>query len=133
MRALWTSAAALAAVVAIGGTVAVNHSMARADARMRAQLITGGSADRGRSAFMGKGCGGCHALKHVPQATGLVGPPLDGVGQREIIAGKLENTPDNLMLWIAAPQSVVPGTAMPNLPLTQQDARDIAAFLYFHG
>ena len=64
------------------------------------------------------------------QAEGLVGPPLDGVARRAIIAGKLENTPSNLTRWIATPQSVVPGNAMPDTPMTAQQSSDIAAFLY---
>ena len=32
--------------------------------------------------------------------------------------------------WIAHPQSVVPGNAMPDLPMTELDSRDLAAFLY---
>ena len=66
----------------------------------------------------------------VTQAQGMVGPPLDGVGGRAIIAGKLENKPDNLMRWIIDPQHVSPGTAMPNLGVSDRDARDISAFLY---
>jgi cytochrome c2 len=40
------------------------------------------------------------------------------------------NTPENLMRWIRRPSDVVPGTAMPVLGLSEQDAKDIAAFLY---
>jgi cytochrome c1 len=60
----------------------------------------------------------------------MVGPPLDGVGRRAVIAGMLENTPQNLAHWIRHPQSVVPGNAMPDLGLSRQDANDIAAYLY---
>ena len=60
----------------------------------------------------------------------MVGPPLDTIGKRAIIAGRLSNTPDNLERWIATPQSVSPGTAMPNLGVKPDQARDIATFLY---
>lgn len=40
------------------------------------------------------GCGGCHALNNVRTATGTVGPPLDGLALRVIIAGHLSNTPE---------------------------------------
>jgi cytochrome c1 len=52
------------------------------------------------------------------------------MGQRTIIAGLLPNTPPNMIRWLQAPQSVVPGNAMPNLALSDRDAADIAAFLY---
>jgi len=31
---------------------------------------------------------------------------------------------------LRSPQSVIPGNAMPNTGLTEEDARDIAAYLY---
>jgi cytochrome c1 len=46
------------------------------------------------------------------------------------LAGKLDNNPDNLQRWIRDPQSVTPGTAMPDLRVGQSDARDMTAFLY---
>lgn len=42
----------------------------------------------------------------------------------------LRNTPDNLMSWLENPQRVVPGNVMPDMGITAQDARDIAAYLY---
>jgi cytochrome c1 len=127
--ALLAVLAALALLVAI----VANHLFGRADLRTRAEALTGGNADRGLTLFVAKGCGGCHTLEGVPQANGLVGPPLDGVGVREIVGGKLANTPENIELWISAPQSIVPGNAMPDIPMTAQDAKDIAAFLYATG
>ena len=96
----------------------------------KAQAMTMGSVPRGQQAFGKYGCGGCHTVHHIPQASGTVGPPLDGVAARGIIGGRLSNNPDNMRLWIEDPQRVSPGTAMPNLGVTKQDSRDIAAFLY---
>jgi cytochrome c1 len=129
MSSTWTVVVALA-VVAVAGAIKLDDRYEQGDTNKRAQAITGGSVDRGRTLFMQKGCGGCHALTGVPQAHGLVGPPLDGVGERAMIAGALANNPDNLERWIAHPQGVVPGNAMPDLPMTEQDSRDLAAFLY---
>ncbi|MGH7618742.1 MAG: c-type cytochrome, partial [Gemmatimonadaceae bacterium] len=61
---------------------------------------------------------------------GEVGPPLDGVARRAIIGGVLPNTPDNMMRWIEDPPAVAPNTAMPNLGVAPQSARDIVAYLY---
>jgi cytochrome c2 len=80
--------------------------------------------------FIKYGCGGCHGLKHVRKATGAVGPPLDGIAVRAMLAGRLDNTPDNLQTWIRDPQRASPGTAMPDLNVGERDARDISAFLY---
>ena len=118
------------AVLAIGGAVFAEQMKEERDRRIRAEAITGGNVDRGKSLFSAYGCGGCHSLTGVPQARGLVGPTLDGIGSRAVLGGRLENKPDNLMRWIGEPQSVSPGTAMPNLGVTPQHRRDIAAFLY---
>ena len=80
--------------------------------------------------FIQYGCGSCHGVKHVRKASGAVGPPLDGLPVRAVIAGKLSNTPGNLEAWIRDPQRISPGTAMPDLNVGERDARDISAFLY---
>lgn len=125
-----TSAVIVIAVLAIAGTIYANHRFARLDIRHRAEALTGGNPDRGRMLFIAKGCGGCHTIEGVRQATGLVGPPLTNIAERAVIAGKLANNPANLQQWISTPQSVMPGNAMPDLPMTAAETRDIAAFLY---
>ncbi len=94
------------------------------------QSVPGGDADRGEQAIIHYGCGTCHTIAGVPGARGLVGPPLTNIGQRAIVAGMLQNNPDNLIFWIQHPQEVVPGNVMPDLGVGDQDARDIAAYLY---
>ena len=76
------------------------------------------------------GCGACHEIPGIRNASGRVGPPLDNIGSRTVIAGVLPNTPDKLVAWLKAPQSIVPGNAMPDMGLNDHDARDIAAYLY---
>ena len=102
----------------------------RSDAWNHAAAATGGNPSRGEAMFIQYGCGSCHGLKHVRKATGMVGPPLDGIAVRAIIAGKLPNQPDNMVRWIRDPQQVTPGTDMPDLHVSQRAARDITAFLY---
>ena len=102
----------------------------RNDLRVHAAAATGGDPSRGEAMFIQYGCGGCHRLAHVRKASGAVGPSLDGVAVRAMIAGKLYNSPDNLEHWIRDPQAVSPGTAMPDLNVGERDARDITAFLY---
>jgi cytochrome c1 len=66
----------------------------------------------------------------VKNANGNVGPPLARIGDRTYIAGMLRNTPANVVRWIREPQAVIPGNAMPNMGVSEADARDIAAYLY---
>jgi cytochrome c1 len=91
-------------------------------------------ADPGRApALIGLyGCGGCHSISGVSDATGEIGPGLSGIDTRLVIAGGLPNTPTNLIAWIRDPQQFDPGTLMPDLHVTPQAARDIAAYLYRH-
>jgi cytochrome c2 len=100
--------------------------------RVHAAYITtgGGNARAGRNTIRKYGCYACHTIDGVPGARGLVGPPLDGVGNRQFIAGELPNTPENLMRWIQHPRQVEPHTLMPEMGVTEQDSRDIAAYLY---
>jgi cytochrome c2 len=121
--------AAIVAVVAIVGVV-IEYAHERTQLRLHAAAETGGDPRRGEAMFIQYGCGSCHALKNVRSATGMVGPPLDGVGLRMIIGGHLANTPANMQRWIRDPQQVSPGTAMPDLNVGADDARDINAFLY---
>jgi cytochrome c2 len=100
------------------------------DVERTAAAMTGGSPQRGRTIIRRYGCETCHSIPGVEGARGLVGPPLDNIGSRAILAGRLSNTPDNLMRWIRDPQGIEPGTAMPVLGVTEQDGRDIAAYLY---
>lgn len=100
------------------------------DAEEAAARKTGGDPGRGRILLPRYGCPSCHSIPGVENATGLIGPPLDRLGSRPNLAGSLANTPQNLMRWIRDPQSIAPGTAMPFLGVTEQDGRDIAAYLY---
>ena len=116
-------------LVAIIGVI-VEYAHERSQLWTHAAAITAGNPARGEALFIQYGCGSCHAVKNVRTATGMVGPPLDGVALRVIIGGHLSNTPDNMQRWIRDPQHVAPGTAMPDLHVGAGDARDITAFLY---
>lgn len=92
--------------------------------------VPGGDPKRGEVALQTYGCGACHVIPGVPGAVSYVGPPLDAWAERHYIAGTLLNTPNNLIAWLREPQAVEADTAMPNLGVTEQDARDMSAYLY---
>lgn len=89
-----------------------------------------GDRDRGKDQIVAYGCGSCHVIPGVPGAVGQVGPPLTRFAKRAYIAGEVPNNGDFLVQWISVPQSIEPGTAMPNLGVSNAQARDIAAYLY---
>jgi len=92
--------------------------------------VSGADPARGVQRIIDYGCGACHVIGGVSGANGTVGPSLNGFAQQVYIAGKLQNTPDNLVQWIRFPQEVDPGVDMPDLGVTEAAARDIAAYLY---
>jgi cytochrome c1 len=78
------------------------------------------------------GCGACHSIPGIRAANARVGPPLSRFAERTYIAGSLPNSAEHLVLWIRHPRQLSPGTAMPELGVSEADARDIAAYLYQH-
>lgn len=72
----------------------------------------------GRPVVFNQMCTACHA---VGGRGGAVGPSLDGVGTRF--------DAEYLGRWLSDPQSVRPGTAMPNLPLSETQISELTAYL----
>ena len=93
-------------------------------------VATGGDAARDAQVIREFGCGSCHTIPGIRSAKGVVGPPLYFFSRRTYIAGELPNTLENLVRWVKDPPSVEPGTAMPKLGLSDQQALDVAAYLY---
>jgi cytochrome c2 len=95
--------------------------------------VAGGDPAVGARAMQEYGCGACHKIPGIAGADAMVGPPLTDWAERHYIAGMLPNTPDNMIRWLQDPQGFRPGTAMPNLGVTEEVARDMSAYLYSLG
>lgn len=104
-----------------------------AGSRSALAAVPGGDVERGAEALRSYGCGACHTIPGIAGANALVGPPLTDWSKRHYIAGTLPNTPENMLRWLQSPQAIRPGTAMPTLGVTEEDARDISAYLYSLG
>ena len=118
------------AVVLLIGQAAIAGACRRAEALEDVRQLTGGEPSRGEAAIGRYGCGGCHEIPGIRNARGTVGPPLTGIARRTYLAGRIANSPAGMMQWIQHPQKIEPGNAMPEMQVTDQDARDIAAYLY---
>ncbi|HEU4708872.1 MAG TPA: c-type cytochrome [Methylophilaceae bacterium] len=94
------------------------------------EVATGGDPARGKDLIVKYGCKTCHTIDSIDGPNGVVGPPLNDIKSRSYIAGVLTNTPAHIQEWIMDPPKVKPGTAMPKLGVSEQEAQDIAAFLY---
>jgi cytochrome c oxidase subunit II len=74
-------------------------------------------------------CGACHAVRGT-RAGGALGPDLTHLMTRSTLAaGTLPNNPGYLSAWIADPQRVKPGSAMPDLDISGPDLASIRSFL----
>lgn len=92
--------------------------------------LVNGDAAKGRELVAAVGCGTCHAIPGVPGANGIVGPPLNTFAKRTYIAGMIPNEPTVLVAWVRDAPSLSQRTAMPQLPISYQEAVHIAAYLY---
>lgn len=94
------------------------------------RAIAGADPARGLAVIERVGCAACHAIPGVDWPRGLAGPSLEGFGVSPMIAGQFPNQPDVLTAWLMDPPSLSPGTGMPPMPISEAEARDVAAYLY---
>ena len=92
--------------------------------------LAGADPQRGLATMKQVGCAACHAIPGIAWPKGAVGGSLQGVGARPLIAGRHPNQPEVMVRWIRDAPSLSPGTAMPAMPVSDPQARDIAAYLY---
>ncbi len=95
----------------------------------KAVALMPGDVARGKRALYQYACNACHTIPGITGPLPQVGPPLEGIAGRSLIAGVLSNTPENMARWLRETQKIKPGTAMPQMGVHEQDARDIAAYL----
>jgi cytochrome c1 len=83
----------------------------------------------GRRLVVDKGCAACHTFPDVAWPRGGLGPDLHNFGSQGLIAGQLPNQPGVLMQFVRNAPAYVPGTAMPAIPMSDQESRDVTAYL----
>lgn len=91
---------------------------------------TGGSITRGQELVKIHGCVACHSVSGVASVNDGYGPSFDDFPAQRLIGGSVENEPDTLIQFLISPQTVIPDTAMPTVGISEEDARDIATWLY---
>ena len=84
---------------------------------------------RGADLIRAHGCGACHRVPGIRSAQGVVGPDLEDFARQSYVGGVLPNQPGGLIRWLMNPPAHSPATAMPDLGLSADEARDIAAYL----
>ncbi len=86
-------------------------------------------ASTGEGVFMANQCASCHMIRGTA-AQGMIGPDLTHLETRRTLAGaEIVNDPAELRAWIASPQTIKPGSRMPDLGLSATEYDEIAAYL----
>ncbi len=96
-------------------------------ARPTGRSTTGGNAARGRDLVETVGCKGCHVVGDDERMRKERGFSFDIAPELTRAGSKLD--PEWLYAWLKNPRAYRPKTQMPNLRLTDQEARDIVAYL----
>lgn len=86
-------------------------------------------ASAGKQYFFNATCPQCHTIYGTP-AKATIGPDLTHFARRkEIGAGVIENSPENLVLWLKDPQALKPGCKMPDFKLSDAHLKQLVAYL----
>ncbi|MBJ6127006.1 c-type cytochrome [Microvirga splendida] len=97
---------------------------------LKVSRVVGGEPEMGRRIIAAYECGVCHVIPGIQGAHGIVGPPLTDFGRRQFIGGVVPNEPSLLVRWVQDAPSIAPHTGMPDLGLSNDEARHVAAYLY---
>lgn len=100
------------------------------DAGTPARTIAGADPARGLAVMERVGCAACHDIPGIDWPRGRAGRSLKGFGASPMIAGRFPNQPEVLTGWLIDAPSLSPETGMPPMPITEAEARDVAAYLY---
>ena len=128
---VWPLLAALMLIIlVVFGWVAVKTWNTQQETIEVARALTGGDPAKAAALVTRYGCGGCHTIPGLPGADGKAAPALSDLRARVYIGGVLPNSAQNLVDWIVDPRRFSPRTAMPATGITEDEARDVAAYLY---
>jgi cytochrome c oxidase subunit 2 len=83
----------------------------------------------GRERFMALACINCHTIRGTA-SRGAVGPDLTHLAaRRTLAAGATSLNHETLRDWIEDPDSIKPGSLMPNMHLSKEDCEILASYL----
>jgi cytochrome c oxidase subunit 2 len=87
-----------------------------------------GAAAQGKAVYTRSACVGCHTIRGV--SAGVLGPDLTHFGSRTTLAaGVLPNSLENVTAFLRNPGALKPAVKMPNLGLSETEARALATYL----
>jgi len=87
------------------------------------------NAQKGLALFQQMSCVSCHTIKGTI-ASAIFGPDLTHFASRKQLgAGIVANTPENLRRWLRNPQQVKIGAKMPNFQFTEEQVTQLADYI----
>lgn len=96
-----------------------------------------GDMGKGRAVLESKGCASCHGMTGVPALAASAIPV--SIDSKTMLRGRTlapdlrfardRYAADKLVAWLKDPKAIKPDTTMPTIPLTDEEARDVAAYL----
>ena len=87
-----------------------------------------GPAAEGKAIYTRSACVGCHTIRGV--SGGALGPDLTHFGSRALFgAGLWPTNVEHVAAWLKDPPALKPGAKMPNLNLSDAEARALAVYL----
>lgn len=111
--------------------IAVALLISACNARPDSRYVSDSNAEaRGLAAIERVGCGACHEIPGLSWPKGRTGPSLKGFDDITPIAGVLPNTAENLAAFVKDAPRIKLGSTMPAMPLSQEESRNVAAYLY---
>jgi len=102
-------------------------SLAPRDSFRLAGKFPGGDAAKGKGIVESVGCLGCHAIGDQTNVRAARGTSYDIAPELTRVGSKAR--PDWIFDWVRNPRHYNPTTKMPNLRLTEGEARDVTAYL----
>ncbi len=95
--------------------------------------VEGGDPATGEELVVSYDCASCHYIPGFPESSGHDAPGLQLWPNRAFVAGAAPNRPENVISFLMEPDSIQPGSGMPNLGISEEEARHIAAYLFTIG
>ena len=94
-----------------------------------APVASTGEFAEAHALFRSKGCIACHIAPGIPEAVGTIGPDLNGLASRAMIADVMELSEENLAKWIHDPVAMKPDTVMLNVGLSDPEVETLVTWL----
>lgn len=117
--------------VAVGPRGFASTSEQFSPLREAALRVAGGSRRAGAAAIRANGCADCHTIPGISRSQRHPsGPSLEYYADRPLIAGSLQNRPENLVIWLQEPKRFTSDTHEASRNLDSRTASNIAAYLY---